>query len=111
MQRSHQSLTTDGDCLLGCITLVTAATRDDALMTVQAAVEAYSSSLRWQTSDARVWANRSAAHLGAGNAAAALEDARIARVVQPDYAKVSTADDCMFSEPERRHFDTLQSCH
>ena len=54
---------------------------------MQAAVAAYSESLRSLTSDVRVWANRSAAHLAAGNAAAALEDARIARTVQPDYAK------------------------
>lgn len=55
---------------------------------MQAAVRAYSSSLEGRTDDARVWANRSAAHLSAGNAAAALEDARIARTLDPAYVKV-----------------------
>jgi hypothetical protein len=58
------------------------------LLQLQSAVHAYSSSLEAKTDDARVWANRSAAHLSAGNAAAALEDARIARRVDPTYAKV-----------------------
>lgn len=56
----------------------------------QAAVRAYTSSLEGRTDDARVWANRSAAHLSAGAPAAALEDARIARALDPAYAKVQT---------------------
>jgi hypothetical protein len=57
----------------------------------QSAVHAYSASLEGRTDDARVWANRAAAHLSAGNAAAALEDSRIARTVDPAYAKVRGA--------------------
>jgi hypothetical protein len=54
----------------------------------QAAVRAYTSSLEGRTDDARVWANRSAAHLAAGTPEAALEDARVARTLDPAYAKV-----------------------
>lgn len=52
-------------------------------------MRSYTISLDASTADARVWANRSAAHLASHNAAAALEDARIARTVDPTYAKAS----------------------
>lgn len=65
---------------------------DVSVFFVQAAVRAYTSSLEAATADARVWGNRSAAQLHAGNAAAALEDARIARTVDPTYAKASPPD-------------------
>ena len=55
---------------------------------LQAAVRAYSRSLEGATDNARVWANCSAARLAAGDASAALQDARIARTVDPSYAKV-----------------------
>ena len=55
---------------------------------LQAAEEAYSDSLAGSTSNAVVWANRSAARLALGKAELALLDARLARTVDPAYAKV-----------------------
>ena len=66
----------------------------------QAAVRAYTSSLEGRTDDARVWANRSAAHLAAGTPAAALEDARIARTLDPAYAKVRIFRRAIWQQPE-----------
>jgi len=56
---------------------------------LQDAEEAYSQALSHQTSRAVLWANRSAARLSSGKAAAALADARLARTVDPQYMKVS----------------------
>ncbi len=51
------------------------------------AVEAYTQALRHTTSDPAIWANRSAAFLRTGAAEDALQDARRARHLKPDYAK------------------------
>lgn len=52
-----------------------------------AAITAYTASLRHDTKNAIVWANRAAAHLRAGNAPGALTDARTSRALDPKYAK------------------------
>lgn len=54
---------------------------------MQAAEDAYTDSLAGSTSNAVVWANRSAARLACGKADLALSDARMARTVDPSYAK------------------------
>jgi tetratricopeptide (TPR) repeat protein len=53
-----------------------------------AALEAYTASLRHDTSDTKVWANRAAAALKLGDYAMALADARKARTLKPDNLKV-----------------------
>ena len=55
---------------------------------LQAAEDAYTDSLAGSTSNAVVWANRSAARLACGKGDLALLDARMARTVDPTYAKV-----------------------
>ena len=57
---------------------------------MQAAEVSYTESLAGSTSSAVVWANRSAARLACGKADSALSDARMARTVDPLYAKVGT---------------------
>lgn len=52
------------------------------------AAEVYTQALRHTTSDPAIWANRSAAFLRTGAAEGALQDARRARTLKPDYAKV-----------------------
>ncbi|KAF5826829.1 hypothetical protein DUNSADRAFT_1935 [Dunaliella salina] len=52
-----------------------------------ASAEAYSASLKHDTSSAAVWANRAAAYLRLGRVHEALEDARRSRAVDPGFAK------------------------
>lgn len=52
------------------------------------AAEAYTQALRHTSSDPAIWANRSAAFLRTGAAEDALQDARRARTLKPEYAKV-----------------------
>lgn len=52
------------------------------------AAEAYTQALKHTTSDHAIWANRSAARLRLGAAEDALQDARRARTLKPDLAKV-----------------------
>ncbi len=53
-----------------------------------AALEAYTASLRHDTSDTKVWANRAAAALKLGDYSLAMSDARKARTLKPDNLKV-----------------------
>ena len=55
------------------------------------AAKAYTQALRHNTSDHTIWANRSAAFLRTGAAEDALQDARRARTLKPEYAKVRPA--------------------
>ena len=52
------------------------------------AAMAYTQALRHNTSDHIIWANRSAAFLRTGSTEDALQDARRARTLKPEYAKV-----------------------
>ena len=52
------------------------------------AVSSYTESLRHDTKNHLVWANRSAAHLRQGEAESSLSDARTARSLNPKYVKV-----------------------
>ena len=54
----------------------------------KSAEESYSRSLRHSTSSHLPWANRSAAYLHLGKPELALQDAQIARTIDPKYAKV-----------------------
>jgi tetratricopeptide (TPR) repeat protein len=56
-----------------------------------AAQELYTGALRHDTSDHALWANRSAASLRLGRFEEALLDARRARTLNPQYAKVEAA--------------------
>ena len=60
-----------------------------------AAVNAYTQSLSHDTHNHLVWANRSAANLRQGDAAAALSDARTARAIKPEYLKVTATYLCV----------------
>ena len=70
---------------------------------LQDAEDAYTQALSHQTSSAVLWANRSAARLGNGNAEQALADARLARTVDPQYMKVTFAALLL-------HYFCLQDC-
>ena len=63
------------------------------------AAQAYTQALRHVTSDHTIWANRSAAFLRTGAAEDALQDARRARTLKPEYAKV-----CLWHLCSRQHF-------
>ena len=52
------------------------------------AAKAYTQALKHNTSDHIIWANRSAAFLRTGATEDALQDARRARTLKPEYAKV-----------------------
>eukprot|EP00884_Botryococcus_braunii_P013989 jgi/Botrbrau1/22591/Bobra.176_1s0021.1 len=52
-----------------------------------AALDAYTASLRHDTSDTKVWANRAAAALKLGDFSLAMSDARKARTIKPDNLK------------------------
>lgn len=54
---------------------------------MEGAREHYTASLRHETRNHLVWANRSAAHLRLERHQDALDDARKARVLEPGYAK------------------------
>lgn len=56
-----------------------------------AAQQHYTGALRHDTSDHALWANRSAASLRMGHFQEALLDARRARTINPQYAKVLRA--------------------
>ncbi len=64
----------------------------------QEALNAYSQSLRHNTSNHVVWANRSAVYLRLGKPHDALEDARRARTLDESYTKVCF-DVCFIIEP------------
>lgn len=73
----------------------------------QEALQAYSQSLRHQTSNHVVWANRSAVYLRLNNAQAALEDARRARKLDETYTKVMSERNAYCSSVQQTQIEDV----